>query len=78
MFHINQSCAICSEFEAQLCKFMVIPLATLQREVSIREEPRRGVKSALGDKRKEGAERDSARRRAGRSRESPKRGRERK
>lgn len=61
MFRINQSSAICSEFEAKLCKFMVIPLATLQRGVSIREELRgEGGKERIGEpRRKGGTERDS-------------------
>lgn len=53
MFRINQSCAICSEFEARLCKFMVIPLATLQRGVSIREEPS-GGKERIGGQAEKG------------------------
>lgn len=68
MFRINQSGAICSEFEARLCKFMVIPLATLQRGVSIREEPG-GDKERNGGQAKGGAERDSVSRRIGRNRE---------
>ena len=70
MFRINQSTAICSEFEAKLCKFMVIPLATLQRGVSIREVPR-GGKERVGETK-------LVSRRAERSRESPKGGIERK
>lgn len=61
MFHINQSGAICSEFEARLCKFMVIPLATLQRGVSIREEPRGGKERIGGRTERERESRQKAR-----------------
>lgn len=70
MFRINQSGAICSEFEARLCKFMVIPLATLQRGVSIREKPGGGKERIGGQERKGGFECDSVSRRVERNRES--------
>lgn len=59
MFHINQSGAICSEFEARLCKFMVIPLATLQRGVSIREGPGGGKERIGGRTKRKGVKPDS-------------------
>jgi len=53
MFRINQSGAICPEFEAELCKFAVIPLATLQSaRVSIREGPIGGKERIGGESEK--------------------------